>query len=159
MLLQAMPQMHSHVLFLPWEQGPMQLIFGSAPALPELPKVSPAEWPDKVTDGESLELVEEAAILAAPGAVALSSASHASCPLSETCLLLKRRFIFFWLIVLSCCCLMIIQHPALGSIFKVCRLGNALPVFCMLLKDRPRLPSRSGWRPAPSMYNFAAMLA
>ena len=50
--------------------GPNYGVHGS-PGLPELPKVSPAEWPDKVTDGESLELVEEAAILAAPGAVAL----------------------------------------------------------------------------------------
>ena len=68
--------MQSHALIVPWEQGPMQMIFGSAPAFTELPKVSPAEWPDKVTDGESLELVEEAAILAAPGAVAPFPALH-----------------------------------------------------------------------------------
>ena len=83
-----MPQVQSHDLILPWERGPMQLIFGSTPALPELPKVSPAEWPDKVTDGESLELVEEAATLLLwllQVQWLFSSVTHASCPLSETC--------------------------------------------------------------------------
>ena len=55
------------------------------PALPELPRVSPAEWPDKVTDGESLEIVEEAAILAAPGAVALFQRFTCKLPFGGTC--------------------------------------------------------------------------
>ena len=91
MLLQAMPQVQSHDLILPWEQGPMQLIFGSQPALPELPKVSPAEWPDKVTDEESLERVEEAATLAAPGAVALFQRYTCKLPFKRNLLTLEEK--------------------------------------------------------------------
>ena len=110
----------------------MQLIFGSAPAFPELPKDSPAEWPDKVTVGESLELVEEAVFLSLlrnqlfwllPGGGPFSSASHASCPLSETCLLLKRRLIF-WLSVLSCCGSHDYTAPSTGLYIQSLALGE-----------------------------------
>ena len=91
MLLQAMPQVQNHDLQFPWEKGPMQLVFGAPPALPELPRVSPAEWPDKVTDGESLEIVEEAAILAAPGAVALFQRFTCKLPFGRNLLTLEEK--------------------------------------------------------------------
>ena len=158
MLLQAMPQVQSHDLILPWEQGPMQLIFGSQPALPELPKVSPAEWPDKVTDEESLERVEEAATLAAPGAVALFQRYTCKLPFKRNLLTLEEK-----VHLLAQRFELLLSHDytasSTGLFIQNLPLGERVTCVMHALEGRPRLLSRSAWRQALSTFIFAAMQA
>ena len=138
--------------------GPNYGVHGS-PGLPELPKVSPAEWPDKVTDEESLERVEEAATLAAPGAVALFQRYTCKLPFKRNLLTLEEK-----VHLLAQRFELLLSHDytasSTGLFIQNLPLGERVTCVMHALEGKAEATlSRSAWRQALSTFIFAAMQA